>query len=174
MCEFLSAVITNKGKKNEHVYYLNHHLIFETPRGETIRKRFGGDDIIGHSAIRAYFEIGEGTGTNFECSDFSTPSVFPDLLVQAIKNGEFRGIATPSGLLSVPAWKACDEATATARKACDEATATARKACDEATAPARKAYNEATATARKACDEATATAFWDLFAIPENRNPAWR
>ena len=41
-------------------------------------------------------------------------------------------------------------------------------------ATADKAWKEAIATADKAWQEAKATAFWDLFAIPENRAKAWR
>ena len=61
-------------------------------------------------------------------------------------------------LLSAPAYRAYDEAYATARKAYDEAIAPACKACDEAYATACKAYDEAYATACKACGEAIAMA----------------
>jgi hypothetical protein len=62
-------------------------------------------------------------------------------------------------LLSAPAQKAYDKATATALKAYSEATAFALKAYDKARAPALKAYDEATAPALKAYHEAMATAF---------------
>jgi len=45
--------------------------------------------------------------------------------------------------VKAPAWKAYDEAMASARKAYNEATAPAWKAYDEAMASARKAYYEA-------------------------------
>ena len=59
-----------------------------------------------------------------------------------------------------PAYKAWQEAKATADKAYHEATAPADKAWQEAKAPADKAYREATAPAYKAWQEATATAFY--------------
>jgi hypothetical protein len=172
MCGFLSAVVTNKGRKNERWYYLTRHLIDDTPRGKLLVKKYGGSDLIGHSTIREYFNL-EERGQNWEQTDFSTPDNFPAVIVEAIKRGEFRGFGEPEGLLSAPAWKAYNEATNTAEKAYYEATNTAWKAYNEAKAPAEKAYYEAKAPAWKAYNEAKAT-FWGLFAIPENRNPAWR
>ena len=148
MCEFVSWI-----KKGDTVYFLTGEQIFHTKRGkEIIQTQCGMEDYVGHGAIRLYFGLEQDEGKNGECSDFRKPDNFPSPIIRAIKNGDMRGLATPDGLLSAPA----------------------EKAYREATAPAEKAYREATATAEKAWREATATAFWDLFAIPENRNPAWR
>ena len=64
-----------------------------------------------------------------------------------------------ASLLSPPARKAYEEATAPAWKAYEEAMAPALKAHEEARATAWKAYEEATANAWKAYQEATAAAF---------------
>ena len=198
MCEFLSAVKGKTKTGKDKWYFLTHDLIYNTPRGEIIQKQFPGIDgeVLGHSAIRAYFEIRSGEGENWECTDFTTPDNFPAVIVKAIKRGEFRGFGNPVGLLKAqadktyqeakaPADKAWQEAKAQADKTYQEAKAQADKAYQEAMAPADKAWQEATAQACKAWQEAMAPAdkawqeakeniFWDLFAIPENRVEAWR
>ena len=62
-------------------------------------------------------------------------------------------------LLPSPAWRAYDEARATALRAYEEATAPALRAYEEARATALRAYEEATAPALRAYEEARATAF---------------
>ena len=175
MSEFLSAVKGKTKEGKDRWYFLTHHLIWETPRGEMLRKQFADakdGDFIGHHAIRAYFQL-DG-GENWECTDFSTPANFPDVIAEAIKRGEFRGLGMPDKLLTANAYKAWQEATAPADKAWQEATAPAYKAWQEATAPADKAWQEARANGDKAWGEANANAFWDLFANPENRAEGWR
>ena len=66
-------------------------------------------------------------------------------------------------------WAAWHLLSEPARKAYEEATAPARKAYEEAKAPARKAYEEAKALAWKAYEEAQIAAFptdWDVFEYP--------
>jgi hypothetical protein len=173
MCEFLSAIKTKDKYGKDKYYFLTHDLIHNTPRGEMLQKKYGGDDLVGHAAIRDYFELQSGVGENWEQIDFSKPKNFPVILVKAIKRGDFRGLGEPKGLLTAPAGKAYQEATAPAGKAYQEATAPAGKAYQEATAPAGKAYQEAKDAAEKAYQEAK-DAFWDLFSEPENRVEAWR
>jgi len=159
MCEFISWI-----EKGDKVYFLTGKQVFETKKGkEVIQKQCGVEDYIGHGAIRLYYGLEQDEGKNRECNCFTKPDNFPSPIIRAIKRGDMRGMGEPEGLLTAPA-----------EKAYQEAKATAWKAYHEATAPAEKAYQEATAPAEKAYQEATATAFWDLFAIPENRNPAWR
>jgi len=196
MCEFLSAVKGKTKMGKDKWYFLTYGLIHNTPTGELLQKKYGGDDLIGHSAIREYFGLRSGMGENWECSNFYTAANFPAIIVRAIKRGEFMGFGEPKGLLkataekayqeatapaekayqeaTAPAWKAYQEATAPAWKAYQEAKATAEKAYQEATAPAWKAYQEAKAPAEKAYQEAKATAFWNLFAILDNRSEAWK
>jgi len=183
MCEFLSAIKVTNGETKW--YYLTHDLIHNTPRGEMLQKRYCGDDLIGHSAIREYFNLESNQGENWECTDFSTPKNFPDVLVKAIKQGEFRGLSTPEGLLSANAWKLYNETTASARKLYEETIAnawklyeetraSAWKLYEETRAPAGKLYNETTAPAWKLYNETRASAFWDLFANPDNRAEEWK
>jgi len=110
MCEFLSAVKAQDKRGNDKWYYLTHRLIHDTPRGKLLQKKYGGDELIGHSAIREYFGIREGQGENWECTDFSTPENFPPVLVEAIKKGEFRGTTAPVGLLTRQAQDKQEEA----------------------------------------------------------------
>ena len=173
MCEFLSAVKTTGKNGKDKYYFLTYNLIHNTPTGKLLQKKYGGEDLIGHSAIREYFAL-DDKGKNWECSDFSKPSNFPSVLVQAIKNGEFRGFGTPEGLLAAEAYKRYQEAKAEPYKRYQEATAEADKRWQEATAEADKRWQEATAEADKRYQEAKATVFWGLFMIPENRNPMWR
>ena len=93
MCQFLSWI--EKGNK---VYFLTSKQI-DSPKGEILKKRFRGEgELVGHAAIRAFYDIDDGK--ECECSNFTTPANFPDILVRAIKRGDFRGMATPEGLLS--------------------------------------------------------------------------
>src|SRR3990167_6306486 len=99
MCDFISAVKT-KGKNGEDKrHFLTHDLIHNTPRGELLQKKYGGDDLIGHSVIREYFELRSGAGENWEQTDFSTPNNFPEVIVKALKKGEFKGFPFQKGLL---------------------------------------------------------------------------
>ena len=150
MCEFVSAVKTKDKNGKDKYYFLTHDLIHNTPRGELLQKKYGGDDLIGHSAIREYFYL--RNGENWECTDFSKPKNFPAVIVKAIKRGEFRGFGTPEGLLTAQAWKQYEDITA----------------------PAWKQYKDITAPAWKQYKDITAPAFWDLFANPQNRAEAWR
>jgi len=150
MCEFMSWV--EKGGK---VYFLTHDLILNTPRGEIIQKRFYGDgEPIGHSAIRAYFGI--RGGKDKECTNFSTPDNFPEPIAEAIKNGEMRGFGCPEGLL-LP--KIYDEYEAKRMTLYDSIIYWAE----------RKLLNNGYKAERKLPRDE----YWDLFAKPENRNPAW-
>ena len=171
MCDFVSWVEKGRGKTKKYLY-LNNALI-KSERGKELLKGLPQDDLIGHGAICLFYGLEQDEGKNKECLDFSSPNNFPEVIAKAIKNGEFRGLGTPAGLLTATALKAYQEAIAPAEKAYQEAKAPAWKAYEKATATAWKAYQEATATALKAYQEAKAT-FWDLFAIQENKNPVWR
>jgi hypothetical protein len=97
ICEFISWI-----EKDKKVYFLTYDQIYNTPQGEILRKEVGGDkpeDFYGHAAIRKYYG-NILNGKEHELTDFSNPKRFPDEIVVAIKNGEFRGLATPKGLLS--------------------------------------------------------------------------
>ena len=59
MCEFISAVKTTDKNGKDKYYFLTYDLIHNTPRGKLLQEKYGGDDLIGHSAIREYFEMRE-------------------------------------------------------------------------------------------------------------------
>jgi len=148
MCEFISWIETADNK----IYFLSKKQL-PTKKGQALREFCQADsDLTGHGAIRRYYKLAEHDGANKECTDFSTPANFPDVIVKAIKDGDMAGFGVnPFGLLNT----------------------SAGKAYGEAIAPAFKAYHEAMASALKVYNEAKATTFWDLFANPENRNPLW-
>lgn len=115
MSEFMSTVKTQDKNGKDKYYFLTHDLIHNTPRGEMIQRKYpGAGEVIGHSAIREYFEIRAGQGENWECTDFSSPDKFPTAIAKAIRRGEFRGFGTPAGLLSDTTWKQYDAVVDTA------------------------------------------------------------
>jgi len=69
---------------------------------------------------------------------------------QVTRLDNMRPVSTASLKIVVPAWKAYNEAMASARKAYNEAVVPAWKVYYEAVVPARKAYNEAIASAHRA------------------------
>ena len=163
MCEFLSAVKTVNKNGEDKWFFLTHDLIQNTPRGELLRKKYGGNDLIGHTAIREYYELRSGQGENWECTDFSTPRNFPPILVEAIKRGEFRGLGIPFVLLRQPAL-------AEYEKIEQPAWAEYEKISQSALAEYAKIRQSALAEYEKIRQ----SAFWDRFANPENRVMAWR
>ena len=188
MCEFLSWI--EKGNK---IYYLTKKQM-DSPKGEMLKERFPGEgELIGHAAIRAYYDIDDGK--DCECSDFSTPANFPAVLVAAIKRGDFRGVATPNGLLSQQAlaeyekivqqaWaeheKIRQPAWAEYKKIEQLAWAEYKKIEQQALAEYGKIEQQAWAEYEKIRQQAWAEyekirqqAFWGLFTNPENRNPNW-
>lgn len=97
MSEFASWI-----EKDDRVYFLVANQIFNTTRGKALQKYcLSSDDYNGHGAIRYYY--GFYGGDNRECTDFSTPNNFPPEIVDAIKKGKFKGVASfPEVLLLLP------------------------------------------------------------------------
>jgi hypothetical protein len=148
MCEFISWIETkDKGKKT--VFFLTGKQVFHTKRGKELRnytKNYG--DLVGHGAIRWYYELKYNVGTNKECTDFYSPENFPEDIVSAIKNGDMRGMGTPEGLLAKAACAEWDKACAE----CDKARAEWNKACAEWDKACAE-WNKACAEWNKACAE---------------------
>jgi hypothetical protein len=164
VCEFLSAIKTKSKTGRDKWYFLTHDLIHNTPRGEIIQKKYKGDgELIGHSAIREYFELRSGTGENWECSDFSTPDNFPTVIVKALKRGEFKGFNVPAGLLLQTKRDAIDKEYQPKQDAIYKEYQTKRDAIDKEYQPKQDAI-----------DKEYQDSLWDLFAIPENRVEVWR
>ena len=164
MCEFISWI-----KKDEKIYYLTRTQI-DSPQGEALKKRFSGEgELLGHAAIRAYYDIDYGTEIEcIECTDFSYPDNFPDVIVKAIKNGEFRNMAYPGGLLDTKAFAHIPNAV---KAVADRVKAVADwKKADADTEKTVADRVKAVADWEKA----VSPFFWDLFANPENRTTRWK
>ena len=149
MCEFVSWIEKGRGKTKK-VLFLTCSLI-DSKKGQKLLKDISQEDLIGHGAIRRFFGLEQDEGMNKECTDFSSPNNFPATVVKAIKSGEMRGLATSMDLLSASAW------------------AEFQKIRQSAWAEYEKIEQPALAEFQKNRQSA-----WDLFAIPTNRNPAWR
>jgi hypothetical protein len=134
MCEFVSWI-----EKDGAILFLTGNDVFNTKWGKELREHCGNDDdLVGHGAIRYYYNLSSDTGINKECTDFTKPSNFPDEIVKAIKNGEMRGFSFPPGLLCKPLnedyWaklKALDEDYGAKLKPLNEDYWAKRKALDE-------------------------------------------
>jgi len=114
MCEFVSWI---KDKKK--IHFLTANQVFDTPRGKLLRDHIGergcpADDYVGHGAIRFFYELDSGIGTQKECTNFSTPQNFPPQIVKAIKDGKFWRLGIPEGILTAPAREAYCKAKAQA------------------------------------------------------------
>ena len=156
MSDFLSWIekpSTVKGKPD--IYFLTAKQVFHTRKGKLLQKELAGD-YIGHSAIRFYYDLPDTIGRHNlfdkESTNFSSPANFPAVIVRAIKRGDFAGMGTPKGLLCQPAW------------------AEYEKIRQQAYAEYEKIRQQALAEYEKIRQPA----FWDLFAINENRAEAWK
>jgi len=95
MCEFISWI-----EKNKDIIFLTGDDVFRTKEGKKLQKYCGNnEDLVGHGAIRRFYNIPHNVGVNIECSNFLSPRNFPKEIVKAIKSGKMRGLGTPDGLL---------------------------------------------------------------------------
>src|SRR5574337_117944 len=157
MCDFISWI-----EFKSDILFLTYHDIFETERGKELRVYCqSADDLIGHGAIRWYYDI-KG-GKERECTDFSTPANFPERIIRALKNGEFSGLAIAPQLLEQSAW-------AEYEKVIQPALAEYDKVRQSAWAEYDKVRQSAWAEYEKVRQKR----FWGLFETPENRIEAWR
>ena len=214
MCEFVSWI--EKGGK---VLFLTGKQVFETKKGENLRKWTGSvDDYTGHGAIRYYYGLEQDEGINKELTTFATTEGFPDVIIRAIKRGDMRGLAMEEELLSQQARAECkkveQQAFAEYEKVEQQAWAEYEKVEQQTRAEYEKVRQQAFAEfvkveqqafaeyvkveqqaraefakveqqalaeyekvrqqARAECKKVEQQAFWDIFLIPENRNPNWQ
>jgi hypothetical protein len=194
MCHFVSWV-----EKRGKVYFLTMDKLTNTIKGQELLKTISMDDLCGHGTIRAYYRIDTGDGTDKECSDFSTLANFPSVIVDAIKSGKIRGIGIGKGLLrdAVDAkWDAerdavdakwnAERAAVNAKWNAESDAVNAKWKLERAAVDAKWKLERAAVDAKwkpesaavdakwNAESDAVYASFWDLFAIPENRNPVWR
>lgn len=191
MCEFISWV-----ERRDKVLFLTGDQLFRTKKGRKFLETISRDDLCGHGTIRAWYGIDSSDGKDKECTDFSSPKNFPTKIVAAVKQGKMRGIGIERGLLTQPALaeyekveqQALDEYEKVRQQAFSEYKKVTQPAWDEyekVGQPARAEYKKVEQPAwdeygkvgRQAWAEyekIKQQAFWDLFAIPETRNPVWR
>ncbi len=195
MCEFPSWI-----ERRDKVYFLTYEQLFLSEKGkELLASGVSPDDRCGHGTIRAYYGIDEGDGVDKECNDFSKPTNFPPKIVEAIKSGKMRGLGTGKGLLKKAIdtkWQSeLDAAYAKRQSELDAAYAKWQPELDAAYAKWQPELGAAYAKWQSELDaidtkrqselgaayakwqpelDAAYAKFWDLFAIPENRNPKWR
>ena len=129
MCEFVSWV-----EKRGKIKFLTGEQIF-SDKGQRKLKEWGvsHNDYCGHGTIRRWYGIDSGDGVDKERTDFSSPSNFPSVIAQAIRDGKMKGIGTAKGLLQGKVYAKWQ--------------------------PELDAVN---------------AKFWDLFAVPKNREPKWK
>ncbi len=139
MCKFVSWV-ERRGK----VYFLTGEQLFKTEKGKEFIKTISPDDYFGHGTIRAWYGIDEGDGMDRDCTSFSSPSNFPPIIVDALKEGRFKVFSLPRYLLCKP----LDE---------------------KYHADCLSLYEKYWADLQSLYEK-----YWGLFALPENRNEAWR
>ena len=97
MCNFISWI----EYKDEILYMTDRDL--ETSRGKKLSRDIGFEDIAGHGAIRSFFNIPDGKGTDRESTDFSTPDNFPQDIVRDVKKGLFTRCGVALQILTPPA-----------------------------------------------------------------------
>src|SRR3990167_6186032 len=97
MCDFISWIAMPDGSL---VYLTKDDL--DSKRGRELKKYLKDSlsDLVGHGAIEWFYNMKPGQGKHQECSDFSKPGNFPNEIAQAVKDGKFRDMGEPEGLLS--------------------------------------------------------------------------
>ena len=176
-------------EKDKSILFLTADMVFNSEKGKKLQEYTGdSSDYTGHGAIRFYYGIERYDGIDKECTDFSTPANFPDAITHAIKDGKMRGLGMDRGLLTLQAQDEYKKVEKQAQNKYDEAE---MQACDglaldkyykadKQTLDERKAerqaldeYYKIEQQADDKYEKVREEAFWDLFAIPENRNPVW-
>ena len=168
MCHFISWI-----ENNGEIQFLTANDVFNTKRGRELQKYCGDDiDYVGHGFIEFFTET--SGGIHKECTDFSTPKNFPEVIVAAIKAGAFAGLGTPEGLLNKNAQteyeKVYDAARTEYEKACNATWAEYNKVCKATWAECYKVCDAAYAEYNKVRNEV----FWKLFSDTKNRAETWK
>jgi len=187
MCDFVSWI-----EYNDQLYYLTKDCL----KDRRIKEIYSVD-ISGHGAIAAFYDIQCGCFRKEckECTDFSSPKNFPAEIVATIKNGEFRGIGSNTGLLSAEGdgkyFSLLYEPWREERTMAMETREKCKTICEQIYADFSKCkikeaeYGNRMNKALKAREGALEKArikywkleqktFWDIFAIKKYRAKAWR
>jgi hypothetical protein len=191
MCDFISWI----EKDNKVVFLTGDDL--RSKRGKALIKYCEShEDLLGHGAIRWFYGEFKG-GKEKECSDFSSPDNFPKEIVQAVLNGDFRGVGISLMLLNDRAaeeysaaeskyyeeyknirdraWKECLEIQTAIKAGLDTSSSNSSiNAAYEKIWDEDEKYSEIRFTAYNKYARQRGKIFWDLFANPENRSKAWK
>ena len=171
MSRFISWIEIGEGQNK----YLTAHDIFKTTRGQLLQARTAARYLVGHGAIRWFYKMIRDDGTNRECTDFSSPDNFPPEIVDAIRAGAFRGLGTPRGLLSQPAWEEYQEVEAASLAEYMQLERMLLAEYRQLERPVSAVeHQDAQAAAWQKHQAVIQPLFWDLFAVPENRADAWK
>ena len=183
MCNFISWKEC-QGK----YYFLTNDVV--ALKLEEFKKYNAGwkNDLVGHGAIEWFFNLPHGCGKNFECEDFSTPSNFPSVIVEAIKAGKMSFGPLPDLLLSesqqknyyakrkslyddyYAKCKSLDDDYYAKRKPLDDDYYAKRIPLDDDYNAKRKSlYDDYYAKCKSLDDD-----LWKKFQNPRNRNKNWR
>ena len=163
MCHFISWKEIRCPNGEKEILYLTANDVFNTKRGRELQAHTCREDWVGHGAIAFYYEIDSNKGKNLECEDFSDPANFPPVIADAIKAGKFRGLGTAKGLLTLEAFAEYERI--------KQAALAEYGRIEQAALAEDHRVRQAALAEYNRIEQA---AFWDLFAIPENRNPSWR
>ena len=171
MSRFISWIDIGEGK----VRFLTDRDIFETDRGRHLQARTATRHIVGHGAIRWFYQLRRDDGVDRECTDFSSPGNFPSEIADAIRAGAFRGLGTPRGLLSQPAWEEYQEVEAASLAEYMQLERMLLAEYRQLERPVSAVEHQDTQAAAWMKHQAVIQPlFWDLFAVPENRADAWK
>ena len=158
--------------KDEILYMTDKNL--ETSRGKKLSRDIGFEDIAGHGAIRSFFNIPDGKGTNRESTDFSTPDNFPQDIVRDVKKGLFTRCGVALQILTPPAlaeYKEIEHSAWTKYKKIEQPAWAEYK---EIKYSAWAKYKEIGQPAWAKYKEIKHSAFWELAKIKKNRVKAWQ
>ena len=158
MCEFISWI-----EKNGEIFYLTS----EDLQGKSFLKFKKENsnwkkDIAGHGTIELFYPESKN-GKHKECTNFSNPSNFPEIIVKTIKAGKFRGIGICLDVLNKSALDKYEKIEQSAWKE-----------YEKIEQPARKEYEKIEQSARKEYEKIKQEMFWKIIKNPKNRKKIWK
>ena len=171
MCHFVSWV-EHKGI----VYFLSDDEL-ATPEGRELRQYCEcDDDLLGHGAIRKYYNLGNDQGVAKECMDFSNPENFPQRIRKMIKDGKFRRLVLMGypPLLSASAlaeYEKIEQAALAEYEKIEQAALAEYEKIRQAALAEYKKIEQAALVEYEKIEQA---AWFSLYANPTNRIKAWR
>ena len=191
MCEFISWI----EYRGEVLYLTDEDL--DTKKGKELLDYIQNpDDIKGHGAVRYFYDIPQGQGTDREVIDLSSSDKLPKEIVKAVKECRMSAIGYSETLLNKKglkeyeaveqtAWKEYEAIKQTALKEYEAIKQTAwekyiaiqQPAWKEYLAieqPAKKEYLAIEQPALKKYLAIQQPAFWKVFKDKKNRQKAWR